>query len=52
MTGYNIVFDHEKMVLGWKASDCEYYLFLPLSFVFVPVHQFFPFFLEQRCRSD
>lgn len=24
MTGYKIVFDREKMVLGWKASDCEY----------------------------
>lgn len=24
MTGYNIVFDREKNVLGWKASDCEY----------------------------
>ncbi|KAK4791209.1 hypothetical protein SAY86_031622 [Trapa natans] len=22
MTGYHIVFDREKMVLGWKASDC------------------------------
>ncbi|KAH1113313.1 hypothetical protein J1N35_006691 [Gossypium stocksii] len=22
MTGYRIVFDREKMVLGWKASDC------------------------------
>ncbi|KAA8547544.1 hypothetical protein F0562_003973 [Nyssa sinensis] len=22
MTGYRIVFDNEKMVLGWKASDC------------------------------
>lgn len=22
MTGYNIVFDREKKVLGWKASDC------------------------------
>lgn len=22
MTGYNIVFDREKMVLGWKASNC------------------------------
>ncbi|GAY53809.1 hypothetical protein CUMW_151880 [Citrus unshiu] len=22
MTGYNIVFDREKNVLGWKASDC------------------------------
>ncbi|KAF5735916.1 hypothetical protein HS088_TW14G00046 [Tripterygium wilfordii] len=22
MTGYQIVFDREKMVLGWKASDC------------------------------
>jgi hypothetical protein len=24
MTGYNIVFDREKMELGWKASNCEY----------------------------
>lgn len=23
MTGYRVVFDREKMVLGWKASDCE-----------------------------
>ncbi|XVF18075.1 hypothetical protein REPUB_Repub10bG0180300 [Reevesia pubescens] len=22
MTGYRIVFDREKMVLGWKESDC------------------------------
>ncbi|KAB1201788.1 Aspartic proteinase-like protein 1 [Morella rubra] len=22
MTGYNIIFDREKMVLGWKDSDC------------------------------
>lgn len=22
MTGYNIVFDREEMVLGWEASDC------------------------------
>ncbi|XVF15967.1 hypothetical protein REPUB_Repub09cG0201500 [Reevesia pubescens] len=22
MTGYRIIFDREKMVLGWKASDC------------------------------
>ncbi|CAK9156956.1 unnamed protein product [Ilex paraguariensis] len=22
MTGYRIVFDREKMVLGWRASDC------------------------------
>lgn len=22
MTGYNIVFDREKMVLGWETSDC------------------------------
>lgn len=22
MTGYNFVFDREKMVLGWKESDC------------------------------
>ncbi|KMT09317.1 hypothetical protein BVRB_6g134140 isoform B [Beta vulgaris subsp. vulgaris] len=22
MTGYRIVFDHERMVLGWKAHDC------------------------------
>ncbi|XP_074308565.1 aspartyl protease family protein 1 isoform X1 [Silene latifolia] len=24
MTGYRVVFDREKMVLGWKASDCNY----------------------------
>ncbi|GAB4848434.1 hypothetical protein Ancab_003131 [Ancistrocladus abbreviatus] len=24
MTGYRIVFDREKMVLGWEASDCSY----------------------------
>lgn len=23
MTGYNFVFDREKMVLGWKESDCK-----------------------------
>ncbi|KAH9618046.1 hypothetical protein KSS87_004165 [Heliosperma pusillum] len=23
MTGYRVVFDREKMVLGWKASDCN-----------------------------
>uniref|UniRef100_A0A7C8YDI2 Peptidase A1 domain-containing protein n=1 Tax=Opuntia streptacantha TaxID=393608 RepID=A0A7C8YDI2_OPUST len=23
MTGYNVVFDRERMVLGWKASDCN-----------------------------
>ncbi|XP_049382189.1 aspartyl protease family protein 1-like [Solanum stenotomum] len=22
MTGYRVIFDREKMVLGWKASDC------------------------------
>ncbi|EYU24232.1 hypothetical protein MIMGU_mgv1a022172mg, partial [Erythranthe guttata] len=24
MNGYRMVFDREKMVLGWKESDCEY----------------------------
>lgn len=23
MTGYHIVFDREKMILGWKDSNCE-----------------------------
>ena len=34
MTGYNIVFDREKNVLGWKASNCEYSLnfFFRLNF--------------------
>jgi len=38
MTGYNVVFDRERMVLGWKASDCKfpsccinYFLILPLT---------------------
>uniref|UniRef100_A0A7C8YD44 Peptidase A1 domain-containing protein n=1 Tax=Opuntia streptacantha TaxID=393608 RepID=A0A7C8YD44_OPUST len=38
MTGYNVVFDRERMVLGWKASDCKfpsccinYFLILPLK---------------------
>lgn len=24
MTGYQVVFDREKMVLGWKPSNCEF----------------------------
>ena len=34
MTGYSIVFDREKVVLGWKASNCEYSLkfFFRLNF--------------------
>ncbi|XP_022775453.1 aspartyl protease family protein 1-like [Durio zibethinus] len=34
MTGYRILFDREKMVLGWKASDCydiEAYNTLPVK---------------------
>ncbi|KAL4645549.1 hypothetical protein ACB092_02G242500 [Castanea dentata] len=34
MTGYNIVFDREKVVLGWKASNCyddENFSTLPIS---------------------
>lgn len=23
MTGYRVVFDRDRMVLGWKASDCN-----------------------------
>ena len=25
MTGYRIVFDREKLVLGWKKFDCKCY---------------------------
>lgn len=24
MTGYRIIFDREKMALGWKESDCKF----------------------------
>lgn len=24
MTGYRIIFDREKLVLGWKKSDCRF----------------------------
>lgn len=26
MTGYRIVFDREKLMLGWKKTDCKYWL--------------------------
>lgn len=38
MTGYRVVFDREKMVLGWKPSDCEF-AFMSMTFlVCTPVH--------------
>lgn len=24
MTGYRVVFDREKLILGWKEADCEF----------------------------
>ncbi|XP_050241688.1 aspartyl protease family protein 1-like [Quercus robur] len=41
MTGYNIVFDREKNVLGWKASNCydeENLSTLPISPSHSPAH--------------
>lgn len=35
MTGYRIVFDREKMVLGWTPSDCEYRYYLNTGCIFL-----------------
>lgn len=26
MTGLNVVFDREKLVLGWQEADCKYHI--------------------------
>lgn len=35
MTGYRIVFDREKLVLGWKKYDCEFCFSESLECVYV-----------------
>lgn len=38
MTGYRVIFDREKMVLGWKASDCELAILNMTILVCTPFH--------------
>lgn len=38
MTGYRVIFDREKMALGWKASDCEFAILSMTFLACTPVH--------------